>query len=148
VWEPLLSPARAVMPGPRVFGSRDGELDSPGEKRAFAARCQVDVPTFAVPCLTIRYMGTPKEYDPEPLIEAVTSLDWNVEHARQAMKAIQRTVLKNTGDDLSDTDAVKVLGRLVERKLIRTRIGPLANVVEPRWTTRKAKYFRVPANER
>ena len=93
-------------------------------------------------------MGTPKEYDPEPLIEAVTSLDWNIEHARRAMKAIQETVLKYTGDYLSDTDAVKVLGRLVERKLIRTRIDPSANVPETRWTARKAKYFRVPANER
>ena len=46
-------------------------------------------------------MGTPKKYDPEPLIEAVTSLDWNIEHARRAMKAIQETVLKYTGASLS-----------------------------------------------
>ena len=92
-------------------------------------------------------MGTLKEYDPEPLIEAVTCLDWNVEHARQAMKVIQETVLKNTGDHLSDTDAVKVLGRLVERKLIRTRIDPQVNVARTGWAGRKAKYVRVSANE-
>lgn len=90
-------------------------------------------------------MGTPKEYAPEPLIEAVTCLDWNIKHATHAMKAIQETVLKNTGDDLSEADAIKLLGRLVERKLIRTQIDPSANVPATRWTARKAKYFRVAA---
>jgi hypothetical protein len=85
---------------------------------------------------------------PGTLIEAVTGLDWSREHAKGGIKAIQETVLKNTGDELSDADAVKVLGRLVERKLIRTRIDPSATVPETRWTARKAKYFRVPENER
>jgi hypothetical protein len=91
-----------------------------------------------------------KEYDPEPLVEAVTRLDWSTEHARRAMKAIRETVLKNTGDDLSDTDAIIVLSRLVERKLIRTRIDPPASHLDS-WAVyhgRKSKYFRVPENER
>ena len=95
-------------------------------------------------------MGAPKEYDPEPLVEAVTSLDWNVEHARHAMKAIQETVLKNTGDHLSEVDAIKLLGRLVERRFIRTQIGPEAAIAGTGWRgfVRQAKYFKVPENER
>ena len=96
-------------------------------------------------------MGSPKEYDPEPLVEAVTSLDWNVEHARHAMKAIQEAVLKNTGDDLSEPDAIKLLGRLVERRFIQTRIDPEGiNIAGAGWKgrIRQAKYFRVPENER
>jgi hypothetical protein len=95
-------------------------------------------------------MGTLKDYDPEPLIEAVTSLDWNIEHARQAVIAIQETVLKNAGDDLSEPDAIKLLGRLVERRFIRTQIEPQAAVAGTGWRgfVRKAKYFRVPDNER
>jgi hypothetical protein len=85
------------------------------------------------------------------VIEAVTALDWNVDHPTYAMKAIQATVLKNTGDDVSDTDAIKLLGRLVERRHIRTRIDPpVVNVAETGWAgpARKAKYFRIPDNER
>jgi hypothetical protein len=95
-------------------------------------------------------MGTPKEYDLEPLVEAVTGLDWNFEHAKHAMKAIRVTVLKNTGDELSEPDAIKLLGRLVERKFIRTQFEPQAAVVGTGWRgfVRKAKYFRVPHNER
>jgi hypothetical protein len=97
-------------------------------------------------------MGQPKEYEPEPLVDAVTGLDWNPDHARQAMKAIQETVLKNCGDDLSAPDAIIVLGRLVERRFIRTQINPPAVNVDAvtgwRGPARKAKYFRVPDNER
>jgi hypothetical protein len=96
-------------------------------------------------------MGILKEYDLEPLVEAVTGLDWNIDHPRHAMKAIQATVLKTTGDDLSDIDAIKLLGRLVERRRIRTQIDPpVVNVAETGWAgpARKAKYFRVPENER
>ena len=67
------------------------------------------------------------------------------------MMAIQETVHKNTGDDLSDTDAIKLLGRLVERRHIRTRIDPpVVNIAETGWAgpARRAKYFRVPENER
>lgn len=62
-------------------------------------------------------MDHAKEYLPELLIEAVTSLDWNVDHPRLAMKALQDAVLKHTGDHLSEIDALKVLGRLVERQI-------------------------------
>jgi hypothetical protein len=92
-------------------------------------------------------MGSPKEYNPEPLVEAVTALDWSVEHGKLAMKAIQETVLKMTGDDLSDTDAVKVLGRLIDRKLIRSRVDSVTAGRSPNGRIaprRKARYVRVP----
>ncbi len=95
-------------------------------------------------------MDHAKEYA-EPLIEAVTSLDWSVDHPRHAMKAIQEAVLKNTGDRLSDAEALIVLSRLVDRKLIRTRIDPPASHFAESGrsiTGRKGKYFRVPENER
>jgi hypothetical protein len=38
-------------------------------------------------------MGMLKEYEPEPLVAAVINLDWNVEHAKVAMKTIQETIL-------------------------------------------------------
>jgi hypothetical protein len=91
------------------------------------------------------------KYAPEPLIEAVTGLDWNVDHPRHAMKAIQEAVLKNTGDDLSEVDALKVLGRLVERRFIMTRIDQPASLFAESGRPvrgRKGKYFRVPENER
>ena len=94
-------------------------------------------------------MGPLKEYPTEPLVEAVTSLDWNIEHARHAMKTIQETVLQNFGDHLSDTDAIKLLGRLVERRFIRTRIETQAAVATGwRGTAHRAKYVRVPEPER
>jgi hypothetical protein len=96
-------------------------------------------------------MGSPKEYDPEPLIEAVTALDWNSDHPRHAMKAIQETVLKNTGDHLSDPDAIILLGRLVERRFIRTKLDPPASYFAETGKLargRKGKYFRIPDNER
>jgi hypothetical protein len=99
----------------------------------------------------MRCMGTLKEYDPEALVEAITGLDWNTDHPRYAMKAIQATILKTTGDDLSEVDAIKLLGRLVERRHIRTQIDPpVLNVAETGWAgpARKAKYSRVPENER
>jgi len=87
----------------------------------------------------------------EPLIEAVTRNDWSVDHPRHAIKAIQETILEKTGDDLSDADAIIVLGRLLERRLIKTRIDPPpTNLAETGRAVhgRKAKYFRVPDNER
>jgi len=96
-------------------------------------------------------MGTLKEYDPEPLVEAITSLDWKIDHPKYAMQAIKDTVLKNTGDDLSDTDAIKLLGRLVERRFIKTGIDPPVLKVADTGlagSAHKAKYFRVPENER
>ena len=67
------------------------------------------------------------------------------------MKAIQETVLKNTGDHLSEIDALKVLGWLVERRFIRTRLDPPASHFAETGRLahgRKGKYFRVPENER
>lgn len=67
------------------------------------------------------------------------------------MKAIQETVLKNTGDDLSDPDAIILLGRLVERRFIRTKLDPPASHFAETGRLargRKGKYFRVPENER
>jgi hypothetical protein len=96
-------------------------------------------------------MGILKEYDPEPLVEAVTGLDWNTDHPRYATRAIRESVLKTAGDDLSEVDAIKLLGRLVERRRIRTQIDtPIISVAGAGWAgpTRKAKYFRVPENER
>ncbi len=55
-----------------------------------------------------------KEYEPGPLVDAVTGLDLDFEHARHAIRAIQETVFKETGEELSDIGAIKVLGRLVE----------------------------------
>ena len=84
-------------------------------------------------------------------IEAVTSLDWSIDHPQHAMKAIQASVLKNTGDDLSEVDALKVLGRLVERRFIKTRIDTPASLFAESGRPvrgRKGKYFRVPDNER
>jgi hypothetical protein len=83
----------------------------------------------------------------EPLIEVVTSHTWSVDHPRHAMKAIQETVFKETGDDLSEADALIVLGRLLERKRIQTRFDPPAQVGKA-LRGRRAKYFRVPDNER
>jgi hypothetical protein len=82
-----------------------------------------------------------KEYDPEPLIEAVIRLDWSVDHPRYAIKAIRETVFKNTGDNLSDDVALTVLGRLLERRLIKTIIKPPARAGHGRKA--KSKYFRV-----
>ena len=95
-------------------------------------------------------MGSSKEYDPEPLVEAITALDWNVEHARIAVKTIQETILKITGEDVSELDALKVLGRLVECRFIRTGVNYSTQAVGfPRaGPTCKAKYFRVPEEER
>ena len=96
-------------------------------------------------------MGALKEYDPDPLVEAVTTLDWSTDHPGHAMKAIQETVLQNYGDTLSDGDAMKLLGKLVERRFIRTQIEPpILNAPETGWAglDRKAKYVRVPENER
>ncbi len=95
-------------------------------------------------------MDHAKEYA-EPLIEAVTSLNWSVDHPRHAMKAIQEAILKNTGDHLSNAEALIVVGRLVDRKLIRTRIDPLASHFAESGrpiTGRKGKYYRVPEYER
>ena len=91
-----------------------------------------------------------KEYDLEPLIAAITALDWSFDHPRQAMKAIQATIFNGTGDELSDIDALKLLARLVEHRFIRTRIDPPVEVEETGWRIRpgRAKYVRVPEHER
>jgi hypothetical protein len=101
--------------------------------------------------MDLNTMNSLKEYEPEPLVETVTGLDWNMDHARHAMRAIQETLRTNAGDDLSDADAIKLLGRLVERRFIYTRMKSLDDrVAETGWRgrARHAKYFRVPDNER
>jgi len=124
------------------------------EKDAADALRKLAVPEAEIkrwPRIVSTYMRTLKEYDPEPLIEAVTGIDWDMEHARHAVQAIQETVLKNTGDHVSDADAVKLLGRLVERRFIRTRMdSPDGRIAATGWSgrARKAKYFRVPEDER
>jgi hypothetical protein len=94
-------------------------------------------------------MGPLKDYDPEPLIEAITALDWSTDHPDRTMKAIQDTVRKNFGDELSQPDAMKLLGNLVERRFIRTQVDPPPTAGTGwRGVALKAKYFRVPDNER
>ncbi len=63
-----------------------------------------------------------KEYDLEPLIESITGIDWRMEHA----KAIQETVLKNSGNHLSEVGCCESAGWLVERRFIRTQLEPVA----------------------
>ena len=87
----------------------------------------------------------PKEYALQPLIEAVTALDWSRDHPVRAAKALQAAVLKNEGEDLSDVDALKLLARLIERRLIRSKLDPPGMGMLSR---RKARYEKVPASER
>lgn len=92
-----------------------------------------------------------KEYNPEPLIDAVTGLEWSLEHVKPALKAIQQTVLEKYGDELPEPDVIKLLGRLVERQLIRTSFEVPDNRVSTgvwRGHARRAKYCRVPTSER
>ena len=92
-----------------------------------------------------------KEYDLEPLIEAVTGPGWSLEHVKVALEAIRETVLEKYGDDLPEPDVLKLLGRLLERKLIFTSFEVSHNrLVTEGWrgNARKAKYCRVPTSER
>ena len=95
-------------------------------------------------------MGAPKEYDPEPLIEVVTALDYSVDHGRRAVTAIRAAVLRNHRDELSETDAIKLLGNFVDRKLIRSSLEPATANPAPGGTAarRKARYIRVSKHDR
>lgn len=92
--------------------------------------------------------GMSNDYNTEFLIECVTSIDWSHEHAKLAVQAIQETVRTKYGHDLSDANAIKLLGRLIEGGLIRTGIGDQARVAGKNGLFRKAKYFRIPKGER
>lgn len=92
-----------------------------------------------------------REYEPQPLIEAVTSLDWSEDTVTHALRAIQESVFQNDGTVLSDNDAARVLNGLIERKLIRSATDPPATNLAETGTTvvnRNVKYFRVPDSER
>jgi hypothetical protein len=86
-----------------------------------------------------------EDYDPEPLVEAVTALDWSPDHPAQAMRALQATVQKNLGEELSDAEAMKLLGSLLDRRFIQTQMHPGAlHLVGRQAMRRPAKYVRVP----
>jgi hypothetical protein len=89
------------------------------------------------------------DYDLDPLIQAITALDWSTDHPTKAMRAIQAIVQIKFGEELSDEDARKMLGRLLDRQFIQTRIHPDAlHLVGWQAMKRKAKYIRVPDRER
>jgi hypothetical protein len=88
-----------------------------------------------------------RAYDPEPLIEAVTSLDWHENNPGHALDAIKAKIRDVEGTIVSDSDAVNLLNGLVDRKLICPRKDPpAANLAETgqRAECRRVKYFRVP----
>ena len=67
-------------------------------------------------------MKTLDDYDPEPLVEAVTALDWSTDHPAEAMRAVQSIVQIKLGEELSAGDAMKLVGHLIDRHFIETRI--------------------------
>jgi hypothetical protein len=94
-------------------------------------------------------MQLPHDYDPELLIDAVTALDWSAEHPSDAVRAIQAIVQSKFGEELSDDDALQLLGYLLDRRLIRTQIHPDSQeLVGWQSVRRRAKYVRVPPGER
>jgi hypothetical protein len=95
--------------------------------------------------------NTARQYDPQPLIEAVTGLDWSEDTVTHALRAIQERILQNNGTVLSDNDAARVLNGLINRNLIRSETDPPATNLAETGTAvsnRKVKYFRVPESER
>jgi len=93
----------------------------------------------------------PENHDPEPLIEAVTALDWSTHHASEAVLVIQSAAQTNFGAEFSEDDAFWWLTYLVDQHLISSRIHPDDKLLQLGWTTtrrRRAKYVRVPLDER
>ncbi len=95
--------------------------------------------------------NTAREYDPQPLIEAVTGLDWSEDTVTHALRAIQERILQNDGTVLSDDDAARVLNGMIARNLIRPETDPPATNLAETGTAafkRKVRYVRVPEIER
>jgi hypothetical protein len=90
-------------------------------------------------------MRLPKDYDSDPLIRAVTALDWSKDPSAGAMKIIQATVQERFDESLSTADAVWLLGSLLDRRLIRVQTHP--DEADKRRTDAKlrhrSKYFRI-----
>ena len=95
-------------------------------------------------------MTTLTRYDFEPLIGAVSALDWSNEHPTCARQTLQAVVLRNYGDELSIDEAIHLMCHLIEQNLIKTRIHPDDLHCAPGWhpPARRAKYVRVPPAER
>jgi len=95
-------------------------------------------------------MRLPQDYDSEPLISALTALDWSHDPSVGAVKIIQATVKERFAESLSTSDAVWILGSLLNRLLIRMQTHPNdANKQVPdRKLRRRSKYVQIPPDER
>jgi hypothetical protein len=94
-------------------------------------------------------MRLPQDYDPEPVVAAVTALDWSTEHPYHAVRAIQAIVRIKFGEKLSEEDSMQFLRYLLDRQFIRTQVQPdESKLTGWRQTGRAAKYVRVPSDER
>jgi hypothetical protein len=91
-------------------------------------------------------MRLPQEYPSEPLIEAITALDWRVGHAEAATKVIQLVVAERFGEQLDEEDAVWILGSLLNRRLIRAEFDPEELLTRRGDLKRRprARYVRIP----
>jgi hypothetical protein len=90
-------------------------------------------------------MRLPQEYTSETLLEAVTSIGWSQDASAAAVKIIQVTVQERFAESLSTTDAVWILGSLLDRRLIRMQIHPedASKQVSDRKSRSRAKYVRI-----
>jgi hypothetical protein len=91
----------------------------------------------------------PQDYTSEILIEAVTTLDWSQDASAGAVKIIQTSVQERFAESISTSDAVWMLGSLLDRRLIRMQIHPddaNKHGLEKK-LRRRAKYVRIPPDE-
>ena len=91
----------------------------------------------------------PKDYDCEPLVNAIVALNWSPDHAKAATRIIQSMVTDSDGNRFDDDDAVWILGSLLNRRLIRMQVHPddVAKAAANPKVRRRARYVRIPQSE-